>query len=96
MEPNRDASLKDLEQQGWIAKTSGYAAWLGELTRGGCRTAARCNPCRPWNTRARCRQRPAERFAMADMPWISGSTRRTSRERLISPRCQPSELMISR
>ncbi len=34
MEPGHEASFKDLEQQGWIAKASGYAAWLGEITAG--------------------------------------------------------------
>ncbi len=29
-----EPTFKDLEQQGWIAKASGYAAWLGEITRG--------------------------------------------------------------
>lgn len=32
MEPENEASFKDLEQQGWTAKASGYAAWLGEIT----------------------------------------------------------------
>lgn len=32
MEPGHEASFKDLEQQGWIAKASGYAGWLGEIT----------------------------------------------------------------
>lgn len=32
MEPGQEPSFKDLEQQGWIAKASGYAASLGELT----------------------------------------------------------------
>lgn len=34
MAPENEALFKDLEQQGWTAKASGYAAWLGEITAG--------------------------------------------------------------
>ncbi len=33
-EPEKGASFKDLEQQGWTSKASGYAAWLGGITSG--------------------------------------------------------------